>query len=372
MLQKIMLVFLSLFTNKKIIILESHSDYCDSTKTLFDKMISLELNKKYKIFWLVDDPKSLDIKYKFKNVKFISITSVRSKFIRAIAGFSIYTHREVGNPYNKKQKSVFITHGAMPIKNSSGQFGDPHRHTFILGTSELCINFRKKVLGESDNYVVTGLPRNDDLFLSITDEIKMLTNNKKYIIWMPTFKHHKGGVRNDFGVNTDNDISLLNEDNINFLNEILTKEDVLLILKPHPAQDLRFLNLYSKSNVISVTNNQLNELNINLYALLGHASALITDFSSVFIDYLLCDKPIAFELGDMEQYKKGIGYVMDNPEDYMIGDKIFTINDFAEFIIKVSKGIDEHKIEREKLCSLLHFYKDNSSSQRVLDLLNIK
>ena len=58
---------------------------------------------------------------------------------------------------------------------------------------------------------------------------------------------------------------------------------------------------------------------IQLYELLGQTDALMTDYSSVAVDYMLCDKPIAFLLEDYEAYRKNRGFVFEDPLQYMPG-----------------------------------------------------
>lgn len=364
---------ISLFTKKRWILLESESDMCDSTKTIFDKMILLGLNKKYRIFWCVENIREARNNNAYKNVLFLNIkkNGLREKVIYALSHYAIYTHRMVGNQYNKKQIRVFVTHAAMPIKNSSGWFGNPRLHTFILGTSKECVGFRKKVMGESNNYIITGLPRNDDLFSCQKSDVVPITKGMNYIIWMPTFKHHRESTRNDYGVQTQSDISFLTESNMLEINKKMKEVGMLLIIKPHPSQDLSYLSQISLTNIVTITNQMLLKLNINPYSLLGNSEALITDFSSVYLDYLLLDKPIAFELNDQEKYKNGIGYVMDNPDEYMVGYKIFSLDDFLKFIVDIKNNNDFYKKERTILKNRIHSYQDNNSTERVLKMLKI-
>ena len=47
----------------------------------------------------------------------------------------------------------------------------------------------------------------------------------------------------------------------------------------------------------------LEQADVQLYETLSFVDALITDYSSVAIDYLLMDRPIAFTLDDYEKYR---------------------------------------------------------------------
>ena len=63
-----------------------------------------------------------------------------------------------------------------------------------------------------------------------------------------------------------------------------------MVVKPHP------LDYASRAveNAITVTNGMLDEACVPLYSLLGASSGLISDYSSVWIDYLLHPAPLAF------------------------------------------------------------------------------
>jgi CDP-glycerol glycerophosphotransferase (TagB/SpsB family) len=43
---------------------------------------------------------------------------------------------------------------------------------------------------------------------------------------------------------------------------------------------------------------------VPLYGLLGASSGLVTDYSSVWVDYLLLDRPIAFLVNDRDSYHR--------------------------------------------------------------------
>ena len=61
-----------------------------------------------------------------------------------------------------------------------------------------------------------------------------------------------------------------------------------------------------------------------LYHLLSQTDAMISDYSSVYGDYLLTDKPIGFAFNDLEEYKKSRYIPLSPLEDYMPGMRINT------------------------------------------------
>ena len=69
-----------------------------------------------------------------------------------------------------------------------------------------------------------------------------------------------------------------------------------------------------------------------MYSLLGSADILLTDFSSIYIDYLLLNRPIGFVEDDFDEYSKSRGFIFDNPEEYMPGVKIRSLEDLKTFL----------------------------------------
>lgn len=199
------------------------------------------------------------------------------------------------------------------------------------------------------------------------------TEYKKTLIWMPTFRRHKNKKTNDIGsMDSEYDIPVLNTelDWIEF-NDFLKSKKVLVLLKVHPAQDLDFIIKNGYSNLKVINNKEILDLNIELYSLLGATDGLITDYSSVYLDYLITDKPIGFTIDDLDYYKEGLGFLVEDPLKYMPGNHISTLNSFKNFVDDVVKGIDRHKLKRNEMNTKFNKYTDGSSADRILRYLNL-
>lgn len=377
-LKKIYIYLVSYLPKKNIVLFESHSDFSDSSKKLYDTFLDYNLNKIYKLVWLVENPEKYNY-ININNVFFVNIDAQRLllKLKRAyyytFAKYCFYTHRFIGLSHNKNQIIYFLNHSSFPIKNVKNCYEKFDNNTYIEATSELSAYYRSLVLGGGlDRMKILGLPRNDCLFEN-KNILKMLNlnNYKNVIIWMPTFKHHKNKFRNDFDQETDKDISLLNNKDLKIINDVLNKTNSILIIKFHPAQDMDFVQKIKLSNIITLTNEDLDFKKINLYNLLSETDALITDYSSVYFDYLLLNKPIAFELVDKEKFQNGKGFMVENPLDYMPGEKIYNVKDFVRFINNLNDNIDDFSAQRKKLLDKIHKYQDGNSSIRILQELNL-
>ena len=70
--------------------------------------------------------------------------------------------------------------------------------------------------------------------------------------------------------------------------------------------------------------------------MLAGSDALITDYSSVYYDYTLHDKPIAVVWEDIEDYKRFPGFAVDL-SDYLKGaEKIYKIDELCGFVESVA------------------------------------
>jgi CDP-glycerol glycerophosphotransferase (TagB/SpsB family) len=368
---------------KDIMVFESHSDFCDNSKALFDYCLSQGLDKKYKMVWLVDEVDA------FKTGKHEKTTFIRKKddtLVQKILGelrraillgqcrYSFFTHRNFARCRPKKGQVFFnLTHGT-PLKDSTGKHSDPDKSTYILTTSPFAGQLRVRTYGGgADQLQILGFPRNDLLFApKDVDTVLGMTFSsfKKVIIWMPTFRRQKNRDRNDSGTDRVSDIPILNtEEEWHGLNQYLVERGTLLIVKLHPAQDLRFVQYIEASNIRIITNMQLQEKQVDLYSLIGCCDAMVTDYSSVYMDYLILDRPIGFTIDDLAQYTENLGFLVEKPLDYMPGERLADIKDMMRFIDQVTSGQDPHAVARAEIGRLFNTYRDGCSCTRILELL---
>ena len=102
------------------------------------------------------------------------------------------------------------------------------------------------------------------------------------------------------------------------------------------------------------------------------SDALIGDYSSASLQYLLLNRPMAFVIPDLNDYQKQRGFVFKDPIAFMPGNIVITKKDFYDFIDEIALDQDLHKKEREKVRDLIHKYQDGQACERVLRLSEIK
>ena len=106
---------------------------------------------------------------------------------------------------------------------------------------------------------------------------------------------------------------------------------------------------------------------VQLYRLLECCHALLTDYSTIYFDYLLLDRPVGFMLADIEEYKRG--FIIDDPTVEMPGDKLRNLDDLIGFMQRVVDGVDDYSPQRLALRDVVFKYQDNLNCQRLMDLL---
>ncbi len=362
---------------KKYIILESNPDLSDNTYSLYLNLLKNKVNESYKIFWFVND-KTLYNNIHEKNVYFINhygklsfFEKIKDFYIHLNAKYIIDCNKLVYKR-NKHQKRLYLGHG-MPYKKVIEYcklIGDVD---YFLSLSPFFDDILSELTGiDRNKFIDLGYPRNDDLFSN--KNIKNILKNKNYekiILWLPTYRQRES---NDFSLSMNNTFNLgipviYNTKDLKALNDVLKKHNILLVLKPHPAQDLSVIKTENLSNFVIFTNEDLNKNNINLYEFLGQTDALITDYSSVYYDYLLTDKPIAITTDDLEEYKKVFEFVYDNIYDVIKGEYINNFEDLKLFITNVASGNDVAKENRINTKQISHKFQDGNSSNRVYEFL---
>ena len=214
-------------------------------------------------------------------------------------------------------------------------------YTCILTTSHELIPLMARSFAVSEDKIkVWGQPRNDGLFQKndcreiLGQLFPDLPEYTKTVLYAPTFRDY-GQVQlfpfKDFDQEQ--------------LEAFLEEKNMLLFIRPHVAEPgsaapylgkrIRFLGNEQAEDVTGI---------LNIF------DCLITDYSSIYIDYLLTDKPMIFLPYDRQQYLDGRGMNFDY-DDVTPGPKPETFNDFLDAL---SPKEDFWKSERTRVNRLFN------------------
>ncbi len=210
-----------------------------------------------------------------------------------------------------------------------------------------------------DRVIVTGSPRNDVLFsekIKITGKIAKVIENvhKKggFVgFYMPT--HRQEGGEEMLKIITDN---------LNQYQKMLEEKNIYLLVKLHQFHQHESSSKKLK-NIIYVTNQDLDG---DIYPYLPKTDFLITDYSTIYIDYLLVDKPIVFLNYDLDRYTALDRELYFPYEEVTPGPKVTS---WLRLIPTLSKQLkeDSYKKQRQKMKQFFHTYPDGNSSKRIAE-----
>lgn len=362
--KRILLKIARLVPAGNYIMFESVPDFSDSPKAVFDEMLARGYDKKYKfVWWLYDENKPHpqlpnSVYVKGKNVLQFWWYVLRSKCL-------ISCNRFLGT-YTNNQVSVYITHGT-PIKDMCGGYCVPENVDYVIVTTEHIKPILASQLRADPNKVYAlGYPRNDMLQQTCDLHACFPGNYKKFIVWYPTFRQHKNGSL----TGTKNALPILHDaQQAKSLNEIAKAMGVLLVVKPHFAQDVSYIKECDFSNIKIIDDFFYTQHSISSYGFVGSCDALITDYSSIYYDYLLCNKPVAVVWEDIDEYRQKPGFSVD--VDYYVkgAEKIYDLQDFEHFIQNVANNIDPLVADRAEINELVNYSTDGKNSARVVDFI---
>ncbi|MGN0527800.1 MAG: CDP-glycerol glycerophosphotransferase family protein [Eubacterium sp.] len=360
---------------KKMILFESNPDYSDNTKAVFDEMLKRGLNNKFKLVWVCDKTESIDyLQKKFKdvnNVDFIYRWSRKFMYYYLKTSCCFIVCNRFIEKSKKKQYYIYLEHGCT-LKDTSNYyfFSKSCSDCDIAIFSEYLIPYEAKNLKCNENqFRVLGFPRNDTLINQNKTDLKALFPDKSFekcVYWMPTYRQHKSVdiVHSNIAMPI-----LYNESIAAEINKCAGQNDILIVIKPHPAQDVSRIKKLDLDNLVFIDDDFFRKNDIDNYLLLANCDALITDYSSVYYDYLLCDKPIGLCWDDFEEYNKREGFAVDPHFILKGGVKIYNSTDMCSFISDVAKGIDTLCRERNEIKNIIHNYSDGNSTKRVTDYI---
>ncbi|QAW01922.1 glycosyltransferase [Bacillus subtilis] len=345
----------------------------DNPYAIFKHLVNNEEYKNFTHVWALNDQDNpYANNYKgLKNVRFVKVHSeeyikylTKAKYLINNVTFPTY--------FQKKDEQIYINtwHGT-PLKTLGKDMEGPigqHKNIqrnflhsdYILSpnkfTSEKLIDSHDLEGLYNGEIIEEGYPRMDLTFNTDKEELRKTLENiieldphKKIILYAPTWRGEVGSVSN------------INEELFNHISALNEKipDDYQLILKVHTL-----LFKYIKHDE-QLMNKCIPDC-IDTNELLSLVDILITDYSSIFFDYMATNKPILYFMYDKEQYLKKRGMYLD--VNTLAGPICKTTDELAKCIKEIESVQDRYQSVYQEM-NEVYIKRVGDSTQKIVDII---
>ncbi|MHB0844339.1 CDP-glycerol glycerophosphotransferase family protein [Stutzerimonas nitrititolerans] len=357
---------------KEVILYESFGGkgMCCSPLAIFERLLNSVEGEGYLHVWSVNDLDAVDKRiYKKSNVIVIQRNSHSYQYYLAIAG------RLVNNatfpPYFLRRSDQFYLntwHGTplkslgrhvqgsvLAYKNTARNF---LQASCLLSPSEYatmalvdCYDLSATMGGRIYN---TGYPRIDKVVATSEEQRESLRallglrSDKPILLYAPTYRGVAGSVDADLR-------------DVLAVLRVLETFDIQIVFRGHYFIERQVL---SHSFSVSVAT-----MDVDACQLLSITDVLVTDYSSIFFDFLPVQRPIIHYVPDLEEYESVQGKLLMDLHD-LPGRKCFNLEELAGAVNGTldrewAEHISDYQSARNQYCS----FEDGDASSRAAKLL---
>ena len=358
--------------NNKQIAFISYPDFSDNPRALFEYI--KKNDPEYKLIWLIRDYEIFTIlkEHNITNVYFQN--SINGLLQYMTSKYVITSQTDLIGIKSRRQIYIDLWHG-MPLKKigllkdnfkENRWSKNSKKSNYKIATSNLTQALISASFGvEAKKVKVVGQSRTDYFSEDSNDFLKKLgIDKKKYkkiVLFLPTFR--------DFNTyKVDNIFRFDNFDSDKFTS-FLKENEILFITKLHHVDERKAEHLSNKDNFLLLKNIDLRNQLIDLYHILNEIDTLITDYSSVYIDFLLKNKPVIFIPTDIDSYRLTQGLILEPYDEWTPGPKVYTQAELSNELNNLLLGTDHFSEKRKIITSMLHKFQDNKASERIYKII---
>lgn len=335
--------------------------------------------KKYLHIWAVQDDNELaylkEQHKHLKNVLFVKYQTIGYAYFVAKCKYLINNTSFVGFFSKRKEQIYLNTWHSITVKSLGYDTPDGVRviknmlrnmlmSDYIISPNEFMTDifnnsFRMREIFKG-KYIEEGYPRNDmvvntdreEILKKLRDHGTKLDPDKKIILYAPTWSGNNANV-------PEMDITKYTDLYAHLCANIDLNEYQVLV-KPHPV-------VYRRLSEEEQASGKYVSYNIDANQLLSIVDIVITDYSSIYFDYLVSKKPILFYIPDYEKYSKirGIYFTLDE----LPGPCAKTLEELSDYINNIEKVKEEYKEILDSTRGWACKYDDGNVSGKILNIL---
>lgn len=206
--------------------------------------------------------------------------------------------------------------------------------------------------------IYSGYPRTDVLVndnesntskININKEQLDIDMSKLVIGYFPTRREGNG-------------LDLNNIFEVSKTEQFLQQNDATLLIKPHRQLEIG-------RGMVESDSIQLIDPDTDSHQFLKEIDVLITDYSSIYFDFLLLDRPVIFYTPDYSTYENIRG-VHPNYESVIAGPRVDNFEGLLEALKSTANGSDEYRSQRKNIRDKFFEHKDGNACERIFNSIN--
>lgn len=311
---------------KMVIFISFHGrGYSDNPRAIYEEMRKDERFKDYKFIWFVKNHKhkNLDIPgakiveyfsfpyfYYMSKAKYWIINCKMPEYI-CKKEEQVYLQTWHGTPLKRlghdiiaPDDATFYRSGISFEQMCKSYDMDVERYNYMISPNKFCTEvFQTAFAIDRPRLIETGYPRNDFITNATKEEVLLLKKkfgfplDKKILLYAPTWRDNSY-VTSGYTFELEADFHQWKE---------ILGDEYIVVFKPHY---LIINNYKDDKSLEGFLYSVPAEAEINeLYVL---SDMLVTDYSSVFFDYAVQNRPIYFYMYDLEAYREELrGFYLD-------------------------------------------------------------
>lgn len=238
------------------------------------------------------------------------------------------------------------------------------RYAAVITTSEFYKRHSFLPFFDSKVFPVTGYPRNDFAQSLVGESVELAWSNvdiniknnldrwrrfgKRIVLVAPTFRDSGAAPMR------------LGSDVLSFLDRVAETNNIEFVFKFHP----------SEKNVDNISGEHFHicDRESDIYPVFPYIAALVTDYSSISMDFLLVDNPLLFLIPEDDDYMIKDRKLQFDPRSMMPGPIVSNWEDLVQALLK-EWDFDSYRKERSSLRGKV--FDDLPQSEAVPKLLEL-
>lgn len=350
--------------------------YSDSPKAMYEYMLTAPEYRDYRFVWCFKEPEKYDFLLKNDRTEIVKFRTMADNKALRRAKYWITNYRMLNHQYPRKGQVYLQCWHGTPLKrlgydiiesdnamNSLKEIKEKYRtdarkFSYILSpspfaTEKFATAWNLNETGQRGKIIEKGYPRNDRLAVADEEERTRLrkelgVEDRKVILYAPTWRDNQHTSGQGYTYKTEVDFDKLQKE--------LGSEYIILFRAHYLVANSFDFGRYEGFVKDVSSYPDINDLYIA-------SDILVTDYSSVFFDFSILERPVVFYMYDLDHYANEMrGFYLSIEE--LPGPIVKTEDDLIAEIRKTEGWTaDEKYLEFKKR---FNPYEDGNSSKRVL------